>query len=104
MRAPRISLASLLMHAAQVVCVAAANAAAPPVKDQAPGYYRMLLGDFEITALNDGTLALDVKKLLTNTSPVRVDQLLKRSFLGIGHIRADGQGYVYYPVNYSIPR
>jgi glyoxylase-like metal-dependent hydrolase (beta-lactamase superfamily II) len=81
MRAPRISLASLLMHAAQVVCVAAANAAAPPVKDQAPGYYRMLLGDFEITALNDGMLALDVKKLLTNTSPVRVDQLLKRSFL-----------------------
>jgi glyoxylase-like metal-dependent hydrolase (beta-lactamase superfamily II) len=81
MRAPRISLASLLMLAAQVVWVAAANAAAPPVKGQAPGYYRMPLGDFEITALNDGTLALDVKKLLTNTSPVRIDQLLKRSFL-----------------------
>ena len=81
MRAPRISLASLLMLAAQVVCVAAANAAAPTVKGQAPGYYRMPLGDFEITALNDGTLALDVKKILTNTSPVRIDQLLKRSFL-----------------------
>ena len=39
------------------------------------------IGDFEITTLSDGTLGLDVKKLLTNTSPVRVDQLLKRSFL-----------------------
>ena len=81
MHAPRMSLASFFFLAAQVVCVAAANAAAPPVKGQAPGYYRMALGDFEITALHDGTLPLDVKKILTNTSPVRVDQLLKRSFL-----------------------
>jgi glyoxylase-like metal-dependent hydrolase (beta-lactamase superfamily II) len=26
------------------------------------------------------------------------------SFPGIGHIRSDGQGYVYVPANYSIPR
>jgi len=25
-------------------------------------------------------------------------------FPGIGHIRADGQGYVYVPANYSVPR
>ncbi len=81
MHAPRMSLASFFFLAAQVVCVAAANAAAPSVKGQTPGYYRMALGDFEITALHDGTLPLDVKKILTNTSPVRVDQLLKRSFL-----------------------
>ena len=50
-------------------------------KGQAPGYYRMMLGDFEIVALSDGTVALDVRKLLTNTTPTRVDQLLMRSFL-----------------------
>ena len=66
---------------AGLLCAATVHAAAPQQKGQAPGYYRMLLGDFEITALSDGTLPLDVKKILTNTSPVRVDQLLKRSFL-----------------------
>ena len=25
-------------------------------------------------------------------------------FPGIGHIRAEGQGYVYVPANYSVPR
>jgi glyoxylase-like metal-dependent hydrolase (beta-lactamase superfamily II) len=41
-----------------------ARAAAPIVKSQAPGYYRVMLGDFEITALSDGTMNLDVAKLL----------------------------------------
>ena len=34
--------------------------AAPQVKTQAPGFYRMMLGDFEITALSDGILDLQV--------------------------------------------
>ena len=59
MHAPRMSLTSLFMLAAQAICIAAANAAAPPVKSQAPGYYRMMLGDFEITALSDGTVPLE---------------------------------------------
>jgi len=37
----------------------------------APGYYRMMLGDFEITALSDGTVALPVNTLLTNTTPAK---------------------------------
>jgi glyoxylase-like metal-dependent hydrolase (beta-lactamase superfamily II) len=41
-----------------------ALAAAPMVKTQAPGYYRMMLGEFEITALSDGTVVLPVDKLL----------------------------------------
>ena len=41
----------------------------------------MLLGDFEVTALSDGTVPLEVKKLLTNTTPTRVDALLRRAFL-----------------------
>ena len=57
------------------------HAAAPVQKSQAPGYYRMMLGDFEVTALLDGTLDLDVKKLLLNVKPERVDALLKRAFM-----------------------
>ena len=53
---------------------AAVYAGAPQVKTQAPGYYRMMLGDFEVTALSDGTAGLPVSKLLTNTTPARVQK------------------------------
>jgi glyoxylase-like metal-dependent hydrolase (beta-lactamase superfamily II) len=59
----------------------AAHAAAPQVKTQAPGYYRVMLGDFEVTALSDGTVALPVDKLLTNTTPGQIDKALKRAFV-----------------------
>ena len=58
-----------------------AHAGAPMVKTQAPGFYRMMLGDFEITALSDGTVALPVNQLLTNTNPARVDRALARAGL-----------------------
>ena len=57
-----------------------AQAAAPQVKTQAPGFYRMMLGDFEVTALFDGTLDLEPKKLLTNTTQAQVGKLLDRGF------------------------
>lgn len=41
-----------------------ALAKAPQVKTSAPGYFRMMLGDFEVTALSDGTVDLPVDKLL----------------------------------------
>ena len=41
-----------------------ALAAAPMVKKSAPGYYRIMLGDFEVTALSDGTVPLPMDKLL----------------------------------------
>ena len=58
-------------------------AAAPQVKTQAPGYYRVMLGDFEVTALSDGTVPLPMDKLLTNTRPGQVDKALKRDFLKV---------------------
>ena len=61
--------------------VPTALAAAPMVKMQAPGYYRMMLGDFEVTAISDGTVKLPVKDLLTNTTPAKVDAALKRAFI-----------------------
>jgi len=57
-----------------------AHAAAPMVKTSAPGFYRMMLGDFEVTALSDGTVNLPVDKLLTNTTPAKTRKALARSF------------------------
>lgn len=48
--------------------VATAQAAAPLMKTQAPAYYRTFVGDFEITALSDGTVGLPVDKLLKGIS------------------------------------
>lgn len=39
-------------------------AAAPLAKTSAPGYFRFMLGAYEITAINDGTVDLPVDKLL----------------------------------------
>ena len=61
--------------------ISVANAAAPQVKTQAPGYYRLILGDFEITALSDGTVKLPVGKLLGNTTPEKVASALSQNFL-----------------------
>jgi glyoxylase-like metal-dependent hydrolase (beta-lactamase superfamily II) len=41
----------------------------------------MMLGDFEVTALNDGTYSLDLVKLLINITPKQLDEDLSRSFL-----------------------
>jgi glyoxylase-like metal-dependent hydrolase (beta-lactamase superfamily II) len=60
-----------------------AHAGAPQIKTQAPGYYRMTLGDFEITALCDGTFMAPLDKLLTNTTPAKTDKALAAAFLAI---------------------
>lgn len=59
-------LRSLLggLAAASLIALGTAQAAAPQVKTQAPGWHRMMLGDFEVTALSDGTLALPMDQLL----------------------------------------
>jgi glyoxylase-like metal-dependent hydrolase (beta-lactamase superfamily II) len=58
-----------------------ALASAPMAKTNAPGFFRFMLGDFEVTAINDGTTELPVDKLLKNTSSEKVDQSLAKSFL-----------------------
>jgi glyoxylase-like metal-dependent hydrolase (beta-lactamase superfamily II) len=63
------------------LCGASALAGAPQLKTQAPGWYRMMLGDFEVTALNDGTFPMDLVKLLTHVTPKQLDEDLSRSFL-----------------------
>jgi glyoxylase-like metal-dependent hydrolase (beta-lactamase superfamily II) len=60
---------------------AAAGAGAPQQKTQAAGYYRMMLGEFEVTALSDGTFMANLDKLLTNITPQQLNSALTRSFL-----------------------
>ncbi|MBC7602948.1 MAG: MBL fold metallo-hydrolase [Ramlibacter sp.] len=58
-----------------------ASAEAPLVKTQSPGYYRAMVGDFEITALLDGTLKLPMTQLLKNATPAQLSAALKRGFV-----------------------
>ena len=60
---------------------APALAAAPQVKTQAPGYYRLMVGQIEVTALSDGTVGLPITKLLTNTMPDVIEKVLARNYL-----------------------
>jgi hypothetical protein len=62
------------------IALNAAHAATPQVKTQAPGYYRMMLGDFEVTVLNDGTLSLPAS-VMTNTTEAETEKALARNFL-----------------------
>jgi len=85
MRNPRLAL-TLLASAATLSGTFSAPiaVAAPPAaewKAQLPGVYRYRLGDFQITALSDGTVPQDLHALLTRTTPSDVDGLLHRSFL-----------------------
>ncbi|MDD2335225.1 MAG: MBL fold metallo-hydrolase [Geobacteraceae bacterium] len=58
-----------------------AQAKAPKVQTQVPGYYRLQLGQFEITALYDGAIELDTK-LLHNITASDLNRLLSRMFVG----------------------
>jgi glyoxylase-like metal-dependent hydrolase (beta-lactamase superfamily II) len=75
----RIKL-GLLAAASALMFTQAAFADATQVKTQAPGYYRMMLGDFEITALFDGALDLKPTELLTNVKPQDVTKMLAQRF------------------------
>src|ERR1700690_1812435 len=62
-------------------CLAQGQAVAPIVKTQAPGYYRQMVGDIEVTALSDGTAMLPVKDLLVNATPEEITHALARAYL-----------------------
>ncbi|MFJ3264849.1 MBL fold metallo-hydrolase [Serratia liquefaciens] len=52
------------------------NAAAPFSKVENPGFYRIMLGDFEVTALSDGISAMPADKILINTKPQQLENAL----------------------------
>jgi glyoxylase-like metal-dependent hydrolase (beta-lactamase superfamily II) len=75
----RTLLISLAAFALALSDSALANA--PAAKGQAPGWFRMMVGDFEVTAISDGTADLPMEKLLTNTTPAKVMAALTRAYL-----------------------
>ena len=75
-----LTAAIALGSAALVVAPTSASAAAPQLRTQAPGFYRTMLGDFEITALSDGTVDLDVAKLLAEPA-AKTDAALAKAFV-----------------------
>ncbi len=57
-----------------------AMAAAPMAKFSAPGFYRLMVGDFEVTALSDGTADLPMDQLLQE-APAKTNKALANAFL-----------------------
>jgi glyoxylase-like metal-dependent hydrolase (beta-lactamase superfamily II) len=74
---PRLLAAALAFGLAST-----AFAAGPQLKGQAPGWYRLPVGDFEITALSDGTVDLPVDQLLQQPKPDTV-KALQHAYLGL---------------------
>jgi len=74
--------AALLVSATafSVFNVTPAAAAAPMVKFSAPGFYRIMVGDFEVTALSDGTIDLPMDQLLQQ-DPAKTKRALSDAFL-----------------------
>jgi len=70
----------LVLAALSINLLPTAQAAAPQVKSSAPGFYRVMLGDFEVTTLSDGTVALPVDQLLLHTTPAHIKQALADNF------------------------
>jgi glyoxylase-like metal-dependent hydrolase (beta-lactamase superfamily II) len=75
------STVTFSLAAALVAGTSVALAAAPMQKTQSAGFYRMTLGDFEVTALSDGTVKLPMRDLLTNTTPAKIDKALAKAFI-----------------------
>jgi len=63
---PVLTRISITLLAASALAIPTLSlAAAPMAGTQAPGYFRMMVGTFEVTALSDGTLDLPVDTLLS---------------------------------------
>ena len=76
-----IALSGAFAPYAQARGASDGTASAAQWRSQAPGVYQYRLGDFQITALSDGTVPQDLHALLTNTSPTSIDALLKSAFV-----------------------
>lgn len=73
--APLAPLAFSLLTLAAAV----AHAEAPQALTQVPGYYRHVLGGFEVTALYDGQINLDTK-LLKHATPAQIRKALDKMY------------------------
>jgi glyoxylase-like metal-dependent hydrolase (beta-lactamase superfamily II) len=71
---------TLFAVAAAAALASAAHAAAPMVKTPAPGFFRVMVGDFEVTPISDGTVDLPVDQLLRQ-KPEQTKSAFEKNFL-----------------------
>jgi glyoxylase-like metal-dependent hydrolase (beta-lactamase superfamily II) len=89
----RTVLAVSLAFASTLVAVAPAEAAAPLQHKQVPGFYRTMVGDYEVTALYDGGAGIDSN--LLHADAALIQSLLARSFQNDPkNVSATVQGYL----------
>jgi len=82
-----------LAFASTFVAVAPAQAAAPMQHKQVAGFYRTMIGDYEVTALHDGSGSIDSN--LLQGDPALIQSLLARSFQNDPkNVSATVQGYL----------
>ncbi|MBV8629142.1 MAG: MBL fold metallo-hydrolase [Paraburkholderia sp.] len=67
----------LLLH------IPCAHAAAPQVRTQGPGFYRTMLGSYEVTALLDGTHDFPVDTVMTHVTRDEIDRDLANDELSL---------------------
>jgi glyoxylase-like metal-dependent hydrolase (beta-lactamase superfamily II) len=78
---------------ALLVCAPLALAAAPQLKTQVAGWYRTMVGDFELTALSDGHFDLD-PSLLKGLKPGELQRQRARQFQSGATIETAVSGYL----------
>jgi len=76
-----IRMAGGLLAAAVLSMSNPVMSAAPMSKTSASGVYRIALGDFEVSALSDGTNTVPLDKLLTDVTPATLSASLRRDKL-----------------------
>jgi glyoxylase-like metal-dependent hydrolase (beta-lactamase superfamily II) len=75
------TVAGAVLAAAALAVAPPARAAAPQVRTQAPGWYRMMVGHIEITALSDGSHAFPVDDVMVDIARPALDGALARAQL-----------------------
>lgn len=75
-----ITPALVMLGLLGLASMGAGQASTPPVKFQAPGFFRMMMGDIEVIALYDGNTSLDAIKSL-DLPAEHTEAALKSAFL-----------------------
>ncbi|MCK3828265.1 MBL fold metallo-hydrolase [Pseudomonas sp. W2Aug9] len=74
---------NILIGTFLAVFSAASTAAAPFSKIENPGFYRIMLGDFEVTALSDGISPMPADKILINTQLKQLEKAMEVNSLSL---------------------
>ena len=68
------------MAAAGMTMHSVATAGPAQIHEQAPAYYRVMVGDYEVTAISDGTIEVPLDKLLQGESVAKIAAMMKNGF------------------------